>query len=98
MDTLSSIITTIINAQRVGRSEVTVSPRQGGGTARSQDFLRLLCREGYLESFASFFPTNSKRPSFRIRLKYSASGQPVLRARFRVSTPSRRVYIRSAAL
>lgn len=98
MDTLSSIITTIINAQRARRSEIIISSRQGGGTARAQDFLRLLCREGYLESFSFFFPTNSRRPSFRVRLKYNARGEPVLRAIFRISTPARRVYIRSSAL
>ncbi len=98
MDTLSSIITTLINAQRAGRSEIVISSRQGGGTTRAQDFLRLLCREGYLDSFAVFFPTNTKRPSFRVRLKYNARGEPALRSIFRVSTPARRVYIRSAAL
>jgi ribosomal protein S8 len=110
MDTLSSRITTLRNAQRAGRPSVLLTPRQGGGTRLGRSILRLLVREGYIDAFSvysysSYTQTVSSvsaplpnQTTFLVHLKYGSHGQPAFHSIQRVSTPARRVYISSSAL
>jgi len=110
MDTLSSRITTIRNAQRAGRPSVLLTPRQGGGTRLGRSILRLLVREGYIDAFSVYSYTScaqvpssvgaplSNQTTFLVHLKYGSHGQPAFHSIQRVSTPARRVYLSSSAL
>ena len=93
MDTLSAALSALLNASRSRRSAVSLSVRAGGNTERVRQVLRLLVREGYLESL-----TLGASTGLRVRLKYNSRGEPAIRARFRVSKPSRRVYVGTSAL
>ncbi len=110
MDTLSSRLTTLRNAQRAGRPSVLLTPHQGGGTRLGRSILRLLVREGYIDAFSVYSYSSCTQTSssltvpltnqttFLVHLKYGSHGQPAFHSIQRVSTPARRVYLSSSAL
>ena len=101
MDPISSVISTIINAQRQNYRDVTIKPNQGAGSTVIKNLLQRLQREGYIEAVS--FINNSFQKSksavfYNIRLKYNSDGKPAISSFFRVSKSSRRVYIKAASL
>jgi small subunit ribosomal protein S8 len=100
MDVFSSITSTLINAQRAGRAHVTFAYPHTGVAAKIRDFLRLLHRQGFIESvtFTSSVTKGKKLFVCSVFLKYGPSGEPAFHSFFRVSSSGRRVFIRSNSL
>ncbi len=100
MDTLSSVIAAIVNAQRQNYREIRVTTVQGAGSSIVRHLFQRLQREGYIQS-ASFVAKSYKKAKpvlvYTIALKYDSNGNPAIRSFFRVSTPSRRVYIKTTS-
>jgi len=101
MDSFSTIRSAIINAQRQGYHKLSISTKQGAGSTKIYSLLQILQREGYIES-VSFLSTaiqqSKQTVCYSIILKYDSNGKPAIQRFFRISSSSRRVYIKAAAL
>lgn len=84
-DPIADMLTRIRNANRVGRKMVLV-PRSKICTG----IAHVLKEEGYIDDFDVI--EDSAQGQIRIKLKYSLSGQSVIRDIDRQSKPGRRVY------
>lgn len=98
MDSFSSVISAIVNAQRQNYRRLEINLTQGAGSSKIRRLLQRLQREGYVESvsFVSNINTQNKSTTnYTVFLKYDSTGNPAIRSFFRVSTPSRRVYLKT---
>jgi len=97
MNSLSSRLLTISQALHAGRPSVSFSGAQlAKRNSRQRQVLSILLREGFFTSFAQH--GTGSQCILTVFFAYTAAGLPVLRRRYRVSKPSRRVYLPSAAL
>ena len=98
MDILSNALSMLLNASRSRRSRVLLPAHAGGNSKRVREVLRLLTNEGYLEGLSPVASSSKRQQGVIARLKYNARGEPAIRALFRVSKSSRRVYVGVSAL
>ena len=98
MDILSNALSMLLNASRSRRSRVLLPAHAGGNSKRVREVLRLLTNEGYLEGLSPVASSSKRQQGFIARLKYNARGETAIRALFRVSKSSRRVYVGVSAL
>jgi small subunit ribosomal protein S8 len=103
MKNLIERISNIRNAQRLGRKQVSFSfPFDATTSSLKRNLLRILVREGYLESFSvvqsASVGTASPNTVFTVFLKYGARGEPAIRDMRLISLSGRRVYLPISAL
>lgn len=87
-DPIADMLTRIRNAQVAGHEQVTL-PRSN----IKVDIARILKGEGFIESFDEL--VEGQLGTLTLRLKYDGGRRGVIRGIQRVSTPSRRVYVKS---
>jgi small subunit ribosomal protein S8 len=87
-DPIADMLTRIRNAQVAGHEQVTL-PRSN----IKVDIARILKGEGFIESFDEL--VEGQFGTLTLRLKYDGGRRGVIRGIQRVSTPSRRVYVKS---
>jgi ribosomal protein S8 len=97
MHPLSSRFLTISQALRAGRPSVSFSGSQlSKRNSRHRQILNTLAREGFFASVT--LQKTSAGLALVVRFSYTHQGLPVLRRRYAVSTPGRRIYLSSASL
>jgi small subunit ribosomal protein S8 len=84
-DPIADMLTRVRNANAVGHANVEMP-----ASRLKLEIAKLLHSEGFIRGFQLV----GKGRTLRIRLKYSAQREPVLRGLKRVSKPSQRVYRR----
>lgn len=84
MDPIANMLTSLLNASRVGKKRVAIPYSQF-----KSNLLTLLQTKGIV---AKVRLQENARPKLLVSLAYAA-GQPVLHGVRRVSTPGRRVYV-----
>ncbi len=87
-DPIADMLTRIRNAQVAGHDVVTM-PR----SSLKVEIARILKGEGFLGDVAE--ETDDRQGTLRLVLKYDAARRGVIRGISRISTPSRRVYVKS---
>ena len=88
MDTIAQFLTVIRNAGAAKHEKVDMpASKVRAGVAQ------ILANEGYIRSFK--VAKDSKQGIMRIYLKYDEAGNHVITAIDKVSTPGRRVYVKS---
>jgi small subunit ribosomal protein S8 len=90
-DPVADMLTRIRNAGRAGHAE-TISPF----SKMKLSIGKVLKEEGFINDVQ--VEAIGGKPVLRIKLRYSASGQLLIDGIRRVSRPSRRVYVRAAAV
>jgi len=55
--------------------------------------LNILTEEGYIRGYSKIVTHKKKGAAFAVLLKYDTNGIPVIQSMFRVSKPTRRVYV-----
>jgi len=103
MKNITERISSIHNAQRLGRKQITFSsPFEVASNSLRRNLLRILVREGYLESFSIFQSVSTSGTPigsiFTLFLKYGPRGEPAIRDIRALSLSSRRVYLPASAL
>jgi len=83
-DPIADMLTRIRNAAQARHANVKVPVSK-----MKREIAKILHEEGYIRGFQLV----GKGQSLRIRLKYNANREPVLRGLTRVSKPGRRVYV-----
>jgi small subunit ribosomal protein S8 len=83
-DPIADMLTRIRNAAQARHANVKVPVSK-----MKREIAKILHEEGYIRGFQLV----GKGQSLRIRLKYNANREPVLRGLKRVSKPGRRVYV-----
>jgi small subunit ribosomal protein S8 len=83
-DPIADMLTRIRNAAQARHANVKVPVSK-----MKREIAKILHEEGYIRGFQLV----GKGQSLRIRLKYNANREPVLRGLQRVSKPGRRVYV-----
>lgn len=88
MDTISQFLTVIRNAGASKHEKVDLpASKVRAGIAQ------ILANEGYIRSFK--VAKDSKQGIMRVYLKYDENGEHAIQAIDKVSTPGRRVYVKS---
>jgi small subunit ribosomal protein S8 len=88
-DPIADFLTRIRNASRAKHQRVD-SP----ASRLSEEIAKLLLREGYIESYSRV--EDNKQGELRIYLRYDrGDGSAIIEGLQRVSTPGRRVYVRT---
>jgi small subunit ribosomal protein S8 len=87
-DPIADMLTRIRNAQVAGHEQVTL-PRSN----IKVDIARILKGEGFIDSFDEL--VEGQYGTLTLRLKYDGGRRGVIRGIQRISTPSRRVYVKS---
>jgi small subunit ribosomal protein S8 len=87
-DPIADMLTRIRNAQVAGHA-VVVLPRSN----LKVEIARILKGEGFLEGFSE--EPDDRQGLLKLTLKYDTGRRGVIRGITRVSTPSRRVYVKS---
>ena len=87
-DPIADMLTRIRNAQQA-KHELCVIP----GSKIKKSILDLLKEEGFVDDVQTV--KNGSFDDFQVKLKYDTEKKPVIRMIERVSTPGRRVYIKS---
>ena len=87
-DPIADMLTRIRNAQVAGH-DVVIMPR----SSLKVEIARILKGEGFLGEYAE--ETDDRQGTLRLVLKYDGARRGVIRGITRVSTPSRRVYVKS---
>ncbi|MEI6500406.1 MAG: 30S ribosomal protein S8 [Armatimonadota bacterium] len=88
-DPIADMLTRIRNAAEARHANVKVPVSK-----IKREIAKILHEEGYIRGFQLV----GKGQSLRIRLKYNANREPVLRGLKRVSKPGRRVYVQKDKL
>lgn len=83
-DPIADMLTRIRNAAQARHANVKVPVSK-----MKREIAKILHEEGYIRGFQLV----GKGQSLRIRLKYNANREPVLRGLKRISKPGRRVYV-----
>ena len=86
-DQIGDLLTRIRNAQDAGHPTVAIP-----ASTTKERLLKVLQEEGYIEGFESTKDKNDK-PSLKVFLRYTNSGEPVIREIKRLSRPGKRVYV-----
>jgi small subunit ribosomal protein S8 len=86
-DPIADMLTRIRNANMIKKDFVDVPCSR-----IKLSIAEILLDEGYIDSFQKI---EDGRPVIRINLKYSAKGEKIINEVRRISTPSRRFYIKS---
>jgi len=94
-DFLGDMCTRIKNGHRARLGVVMLHPATPQLCLR---VLTLLVKEGYIRSFSETLGKRRKDSSICVYLKYDANGSPALQSIFRVSKPTRRIYLSLKAL
>jgi small subunit ribosomal protein S8 len=91
MDTISQFLTVIRNAGAAKHEKVDLpASKVRAGIAQ------ILANEGYIRSFK--VAKDSKQGIMRVYLKYDENGDHAIEAIDKVSTPGRRVYVKSDSI
>ena len=90
-DPVSDYLTRIRNGQQAGRKYVDIP-----ASRQKRAITQILLDKGYIRSYLDV--DDGKQGLIRIRLKYDAQGEPVIRMMKRVSTPGLRRYTRANEL
>lgn len=90
-DPVSDYLTRIRNGQQAGRKYVDIP-----ASKQKRAITQILLDKGYIRSYLNV--SDGKQGLIRIRLKYDAQGEPVIRMMKRVSTPGLRRYTRANEL
>ena len=91
MDTISQFLTVIRNAGAAKHEKVDLpASKVRAGIAQ------ILANEGYIRSFK--VAKDSKQGIMRVYLKYDENGDHAIQAIDKVSTPGRRVYVKSDSI
>jgi len=90
-DPVSDYLTRIRNGQQAGRKYVDIP-----ASKQKRAITQILLDKGYIRSYLNV--DDGKQGLIRIRLKYDAQGEPVIRMMKRVSTPGLRRYTRANEL
>ena len=85
-DPIADMLTRIRNANQMRHDTVDIPASNA-----KKDILNVLVNEGYIKSLEEVLDENEK-PVLRVALKYTQSGERVLRKLQRVSKPGLRVY------
>ena len=85
-DPIADLLTRMRNAQRAGHQVVHVPVSK-----TKKDVLSVLLSEGYIESVTT--EGDGVKKNFRIVLRYTKMGTPVMKEIKRLSTSGRRVYV-----
>jgi small subunit ribosomal protein S8 len=94
-DFLGDMFARIKNGHRARLGVIVLHP---GTSQLCLKILTLLVHEGYIQSFSEVSDKLKKNSYIRVYLKYDANGVPALQSIFRVSKPTRRVYLSLKAL
>lgn len=86
-DQIADMLTRIRNAQKAGLPTVSMP-----ASKTKESVLRLLCQEGYVESFERVEQGGNKF-QLKVFLRYDERGEPVIRELKRISKPGRRRYV-----
>jgi small subunit ribosomal protein S8 len=86
-DHLSNVLNSLKNGQKAGLKNVLLS---GDVPQICIDVLNVLYKEGYIRGFQHVVSNNKKYIS--VFLKYTRTGQSVIKSITRVSKPGRRIY------
>ena len=86
-DPIADLFTRIRNASRAGHPTVNVP-----ASTTKRRILDLLLAEGYIDRIEDFADSRGHK-NFKVYLRYTLRGTPVLRELSRVSRPGKRVYI-----
>ncbi len=86
-DSISDLLTRVRNAQRAGHPSVTVP-----ASRKKERVLQVLIDEGFIAGIEKTV-TDGEKPAIKIFLRYSDTGQPVIREITRMSSPGRRIYV-----
>ena len=90
-DPVSDYLTRIRNGQQAGRKYVDIP-----ASKQKRAITQILLDKGYIRDYLNV--DDGKQGLIRIRLKYDAQGDPVIRMMKRVSTPGLRQYTRANEL
>lgn len=86
-DQIADLLTRIRNAQGVSHPSVYVP-----ASTVKESILKVLQDEGYIASYEKAEDEN-KKPVLKVHLRYTATGNPVIREIKRLSKPGRRAYV-----
>jgi small subunit ribosomal protein S8 len=89
-DFLGDMFTRIRNGHRARLGAVILHPSTPQLCLR---VLNILTEEGYIRGFCKVLENKKTQSSFCVFLKYDTNGVPVIQSIFRVSKPTRRIYI-----
>ncbi|RMD85975.1 MAG: 30S ribosomal protein S8 [Candidatus Dadabacteria bacterium] len=92
-DSIADLLTRIRNGLMAGHKTVRVRYSKMAGK-----ILSLLEQEGYIESYEETKEEGNSFPEYKVFLKYTRDGMPVIEMLDRVSKPGRRVYVRNSDL
>ncbi|BAI81213.1 30S ribosomal protein S8 [Deferribacter desulfuricans SSM1] len=90
-DPISDMLTRIRNATMVKKEEVSIPYSK-----LKESIINILKEEGYIKNYRVL--NEGTKKNILIFLKYDATGESVIRGLKRVSTPGRRVYVKSKNL
>lgn len=90
-DPISDMLSRIRNATMVKKEEVVIPHSK-----LKEAIVNILKEEGYIKNYRVL--TEGTKKNILVYLKYDANGEPVIRGLKRVSTPGRRVYVKSKNL
>lgn len=90
-DTVSDLLTSLRNSVRLRKPFVEIR-----STKQAVSILAALKRAGFIWDYS--IADRSGRPYVRVALKYTPSGDPVMRSLSRVSKPGNRVFVSAAKI
>ncbi|MGA1861796.1 30S ribosomal protein S8 [Deferribacter thermophilus] len=90
-DPISDMLSRIRNATMVKKEEVVIPHSK-----LKEAIVNILKEEGYIKNYRVL--TEGTKKNILVYLKYDANGESVIRGLKRVSTPGRRVYVKSKNL
>ena len=91
-DPIADLLTRIRNASRAGHPTVNVP----ASTTKMQ-VLKVLQDEGYIERY-EMADEGTVKKQIKVFIRYTTSGKPVIQQLRRLSSPGKRVYVRSAQI
>jgi len=86
-DPIADLLTQIRNAQTAGHTSTKTR-----ASTKKANILSVLLDEGYIANFEAVEDSNGK-PYFKIYLRYTKEGTPVIKEIKRLSKPGRRLYV-----
>jgi small subunit ribosomal protein S8 len=92
-DPIADALTKIRNAYRAGHQEVIINRSKV-----VESIIKILADERYVNQFEIFLRDLEKgfeRDKIKINLRYTNSGEPVMKGIERISTPGRRIYVKA---
>jgi len=94
MDSIANMLSQIKNAGNARKKETEVKYSK-----MNSAILNILKNQGFIENFEEKFVNNQKYPSkIIVKLKYKNQNEPYLEDILRVSSPGRRIYVKSGKI